>query len=540
MTSRALPVPLPGPGVCEVCRASSTTYARCYSCNQMLRALDLGTTYPVPTVLPLGLAVKKSTLALALWNYKRSTNDTERSLAEGELTSLIDARLPHVLSHVGEIDTVTFVPSRKSRTNPVESLLEGTEWGSDAWIEDTLEVLDTETDTHEPDSDRFVARDVSHEHVLLIDDTFTRGATSMSAARALYDAGATEVTIVVLGRHTDLEWSPDEYLAAARRRAESGEFCPECRAEIATSPTEWLDTDEWEPSEPPTDDWEPPDVDPWESSVDPWSQPPADPWAIPVNRPSGQTTKPPSTPSHGSRGSASRAQPTAPVVLPSTTSAGPGGGSGSTTDGSGSWRSDESDEPSRLAESTALTMTAILAAPFALVVILPILLSSIGISLNPLDRVGKVWGPAGFNGYVTFMVFALSAGGVNWLLKSIHRVAAVGTFLVALVGVATLFVAPLVANSTQSTTSSSGPTNTREFRDLVNDRAPDRAVEAITLGEAQNAIDSVCPAVADGLTISEARSQLESFREQEGIPRDVADQILLMTEAVIEFSDSVC
>ena len=94
-----------------------------------------------------------------------------------------------MLSHVGEIDTITFVPSRKSRTDPVESLMEDTHWGSDEWIENTLEVLDIETDTHEPDPDRFVARDVSDEHVLLIDDTFTRGATSMSAARALYERG---------------------------------------------------------------------------------------------------------------------------------------------------------------------------------------------------------------------------------------------------------------------------------------------------------------------------------------------------------------
>src|SRR4051812_37467862 len=105
MTGLTLPVPLASPGVCEVCHASSTSYARCYSCHQVLGALGLGSTYPLPTVLPLGLAIKKSRLALALWNYKRSENPAEREAARRELRSFIDERLPHVLSHADEIDT---------------------------------------------------------------------------------------------------------------------------------------------------------------------------------------------------------------------------------------------------------------------------------------------------------------------------------------------------------------------------------------------------------------------------------------------------
>ena len=43
-------------------------------------------------------------------------------------------------------------------------------------------------------------RDVRGERVLLVDDTFTTGATAQSAASALGNAGATVVGIVAVGR----------------------------------------------------------------------------------------------------------------------------------------------------------------------------------------------------------------------------------------------------------------------------------------------------------------------------------------------------
>jgi len=526
MTSNALPVPLPGPGVCTVCRASSTTYARCYSCNQITKALELGTTYPLPEVLPLGLAIKKSPLALALWNYKRSTSQNERRSATAELVDFIDQRLPHLMEHIGYVDTVTFVPSRKSRENPVESLLEETEWGSSTWIEDALEVLDTDLDTHIPDENRFEARGVSDEHVLLIDDTFTRGATSLSAARALYEAGADKVTIVVLGRHADLDWMTDDYMATVRARGERREFCPACSGSheagsTYTAKDPWDDPDDWEP---PEDDWEEPDydseTDPWatDNSTDPRATPPSDPWSE-----QSRTEKAPISHEASTSASIGAAVPreSYPVSLPMEPAAAPSG-------------------TARLSESSALTLTVILAAPFVIVFILPILLSNIGISMNPLDRYGGLWGSAGASGYITFMVFALAAGGTNWALKSLPKPVAIAAFTLAMIAAAALFLGPLLSGSGTASSNAPAPTTAAEFRDRVNDRASDRGVEAITLGEAQNAIESVCPAVAEGLTISQARSEVEHYADQQGIPDSVAAKLALMTEMVIEFSDTLC
>lgn len=511
MTNNALPVPLPGPGVCTLCRASSTTYARCYSWNQITRKLELGTTYPVPDVLPLGLAVKRSPLALALWNYKRSTSRSERAAATAELVTFIDERLPHVLEHVGYVDTVTFVPSRKSRQNPVGSLLEGTEWGASTWVEDKLAVLDTELDTHTPDENRFDASDVGGEHVLLIDDTFTRGATSLSAARALYEAGADKVTIVVLGRHADTDWMSDDYLAAARARGDRQEFCPECDGDVHTYQSVdddelWEDPDDWEP---PEDYWEEPESDPVHvqpdpsaaPSTDPWSTATADPWAEP------SPGKPHSQRANSPYSRSASADATERLEGASISPA-----------------ADSPSEPPRLSESTALTLTVILAAPFAIVFILPILLSNIGISMNPIDRYGGLWDPSGASGYVTFMVFALTAAGVNWALKTLPKIAAITAFSVAAIAVATLFVAPLFTNSMSGSDGRPAPTDAAEFREAVNEQAPERGVDPVTLGEAQNAIESVCPAVDEGLTISEARSQLAYYAEQEGIPATVTER----------------
>lgn len=532
MTIGSLPVPLAGQGVCEVCRASSTSYARCYSCNQILRQLELGSTYPVPTVLPLALAVKKSPLARALWDYKRSTSPSERSSAAAELATFVDARLPHLMDHVGYVDTVTFVPSRKNRQNPVQSLLEETEWGSATLVEDVLDVLDTDSDTHLPDAHRFDARDLDYQHILLIDDTFTRGATAFSAARALYEAGALEVTVVVLGRHTDVEWSGDEYLSTARGRADRGEFCPECSAQVAAEDAaqlahnRWDDRDDWDSQEPPEDAWEPPEVNIGAAYEDPW--PASDPWTDEPAR---------VTPTAPRRQSA----PPVPASRKSPTQHTSDRGPGRVSHASAADPIMDANEPLRLSESAALTLTAILAAPFAIVIVLPMLLSNIGISLNPMDRYGDLWGPAGFNGYVTFVVFALAAGGVNWLLKSIHLAGAIALFAVASIGVVALFIAPLIGTTAETSSGSrEAPTNARQFRAVVNEQATDRGVETITLGEARNAIESVCPAVDNGLTIPEARSQIESYADQQDIPETVVQKLSLMTELVIEFSNTLC
>lgn len=227
MTINAQPVPRRDPNVCEICRNPTTGYKRCYSCNEVTKVLGLGSAHPVPRVFPLGLAVKKSPLAVALWEYKRSDNRRTAVRAHADLREFIDVRLPHVMSHIGPVDAFTFVPGRRSSGSPVRTLVESSSWAGAVRVEEILEVVEFDLDTHVPDTDRFRSDPVPGQHVLLFDDTFTRGATSLSAALALYRAGASRVTIVVFGRHQDRGWLGEEYLAKVEERRVAGKLCPE-------------------------------------------------------------------------------------------------------------------------------------------------------------------------------------------------------------------------------------------------------------------------------------------------------------------------
>jgi predicted phosphoribosyltransferase len=61
------------------------------------------------------------------------------------------------------------------------------------------------------DPRRFEAtRKLNEEAVLLIDDTWTTGASANSAAAALKEAGAATVAVVVIGRHLNREWHEND------------------------------------------------------------------------------------------------------------------------------------------------------------------------------------------------------------------------------------------------------------------------------------------------------------------------------------------
>jgi predicted phosphoribosyltransferase len=54
------------------------------------------------------------------------------------------------------------------------------------------------------------ARTLSGEPVLLIDDTWTTGANSQSAAATLRHAGAGPIALVVIGRHIKRDWEDND------------------------------------------------------------------------------------------------------------------------------------------------------------------------------------------------------------------------------------------------------------------------------------------------------------------------------------------
>ncbi|KRB77682.1 hypothetical protein ASE01_05625 [Nocardioides sp. Root190] len=168
-----------------------------------------------------------------------------------------------------------------------------------------LEVNDYDKATHTADPNRFGCRSVQG-HVLLLDDTFTTGATSFSAARTLLSAGASHVSIVVIGRHAARDWGSGEYWDRVQRRMATGEFCPECRQSIGRHRT--LPTSVGNPQGQGaySDEEEPPDRQGWPEDPQRWT---ADP---PVATPRPQRS--PSPP----------VQTSTSAVVPAPVPAGPG------------------------------------------------------------------------------------------------------------------------------------------------------------------------------------------------------------------------
>ena len=199
--------PEPGPGVCASCRAPLRPgYARCFQCD---RHAETAPGMLADVVAPVAYAPKGSRLARDLWLYK--SGRPESAAAAAELRALL---LVFLHDHGGQVwrrarmtapTHACVVPSCRGRPgpHPLRALLCGfltlpwaelsTQPGANLWVRDL-------------DPGRFRAPGpLSGAAVLLLDDTWTSGASVQSAAVALKRAGARSVAAVVLGRHASAQ-----------------------------------------------------------------------------------------------------------------------------------------------------------------------------------------------------------------------------------------------------------------------------------------------------------------------------------------------
>jgi len=157
-------------------------------------------------VLPVAYALKGSVHARRLWQYKcADAPPDDQATAADLLLALLLVFLRDHFSCVsrsagsGPPTHVAVVPTARGRPgeHPLRSLIAPyLNW---PWID-----LSARPDQRERDLDprRFSAMPVNPDsRVLLIDDTWTTGASAQSAAMALRDAGAGSVATVVIGRH---------------------------------------------------------------------------------------------------------------------------------------------------------------------------------------------------------------------------------------------------------------------------------------------------------------------------------------------------
>lgn len=181
------------------CRRSTDGFTRCWQCNRHHR--EFGTEL-ADEVVPISLAEKDKQLTRVLSQYKNSQSDEVRRQFTNELACVLAAFLAKHQDCLGDFDLVTVMPSSQGRTPPLVDVLGRRISLTRARFAETLVTCAGNTREMRPGSYEVVV-DVGGKNVLLVDDTWTSGASVQSAAVASKRAGAARVVGLVIGRHLD-------------------------------------------------------------------------------------------------------------------------------------------------------------------------------------------------------------------------------------------------------------------------------------------------------------------------------------------------
>ncbi len=221
--------PRHGPGVCEQCFNFTRGYRRCYACahnDDWLAVVD-----------PISYSVGLEQLHRALMGYKRLDGEVARRLTV-ELAAVL---WRHLACHerciasaagVESFELVTTVPSgdrERDDGHPLRRIVTELVGPTRERYERLLRRSSSDVEPRFFDPDKFEAmRPLDGEPVLIIDDTWTTGASAQSAAAALRGAGAGRVGAVVIGRHINREWHDTERRLRAMPRSFDWDRCALC------------------------------------------------------------------------------------------------------------------------------------------------------------------------------------------------------------------------------------------------------------------------------------------------------------------------
>lgn len=223
--------PRSGPGVCEKCFNLTKGYRRCFACSN--------TPDRLAAVLPVSYSVGREQLHHVLRAYKRLQGESARRLAI-ELAAVLWRFLANheaCLARAGGVerfDVVTTVPSsdaNRAGAHPLPVIVGALCGATRDRHERLLEPGTGALRSHEFGEERFApTRQLRSERVLLVDDTWTTGASAQSAAAALMSAGAELVAAVVVGRHLNRDWHQNDLRLRALARPYDWERCALCAA----------------------------------------------------------------------------------------------------------------------------------------------------------------------------------------------------------------------------------------------------------------------------------------------------------------------
>lgn len=211
-------VPRPGaPPLCASCRGPAWPgCSRCYQCH--LQAECLAGLLP-DVVVPIAYAVKGSEHATNLWLYKSAGPGS--AAAAAALRALLVVFLrdhgPCAWRAAGMTTPthLALIPSGRGRPGPHPLRSLAAPYLALPWAGLSLRSRDDQQ-IRDLDPERFGAQRLPGARVVLLDDTWTSGASAASASAAFKLAGARSVAVIALGRH----------VAAAPAQPGPGVFSP--------------------------------------------------------------------------------------------------------------------------------------------------------------------------------------------------------------------------------------------------------------------------------------------------------------------------
>jgi len=228
--------PRRGPDVCSTCFNFTAGYSRCWACAHGQPALD--------AVAPISYSVAREQLHHALASYKRLDGEVAR-----RLQAILAAILWRYLgcheacvakaADANHFDLVTTVPSgdpARDEHHPLRAIVGELVGPTRERHRRLLRRTGAQTAPREFSAAKFEPTgELDHRSVLLIDDTWTTGASAQSAAAALKAAGADRVAAVTIGRHLNREWHENDRRIRGIARPFDWQVCALCAEPVGAA-----------------------------------------------------------------------------------------------------------------------------------------------------------------------------------------------------------------------------------------------------------------------------------------------------------------
>jgi predicted amidophosphoribosyltransferase len=196
-------------------------------------------------VVPISYSVAHEQLHHALASYKRLTGDPARRLGvilAAILWRFLNDHESCLTKAAGatRFDRVTTVPSSdrvRDEHHPLRHIVGTLVGPTRERHQRILRRTGTDTPPRLFSEEKFEAIEPLNGHsVLLIDDTWTTGASAQSAAAALKSAGAGPVAALVIGRHLNREWHQNDRRLRGIAQPFDWSHCAICAEPVPLTP----------------------------------------------------------------------------------------------------------------------------------------------------------------------------------------------------------------------------------------------------------------------------------------------------------------